>query len=183
MSGEPPAHEPPSLRLWLAAGACVIAMLLAYFLLPLHRLGPDRTALAVVLLVAALSVLALLLLRQIHAVLLERPGAHPGVVIPLLMCLSVLVFSAAYFVLAHYPGEFSGLVTRVDALYFTLVTLATVGYGDITPTGQGARVVTMLQILYNFVILTAAATALTRRIRSRIGTRGNARPGRGRRHR
>lgn len=182
MSSEPSPHVPPSPRLWLAAGICAIAMFLGYFLLPLHRLGPDRSALAVVLLVIALSGLALLLLRQIHAELLERPDAHPGVVIPLLMCLSVLVFSAAYFVLAHYPGQFGGLHTRVDALYFTLVTLATVGYGDITPLGQAARVVTMLQILYNFVFLTTAATALTRRIRSRVGTRGRPRTRRGRHH-
>lgn len=182
MSSETAAHEPPSPRLWLAAGAGEIAMLLGYFLLPLHRLGPDRSALALVLLVVALGVLALLLVRQIHAELLERPGAHPGVVIPLLMCLSVLVFSAAYFVMAHYPGQFDGLRTRVDALYFTLVTLATVGYGDITPLGQAARVVTMLQIVYNFVFLTAAATALTRRIRSRVGTRDRPRSRRGRHH-
>ncbi|MFF9815509.1 potassium channel family protein [Streptomyces sp. NPDC014006] len=172
MSGDPSAPPFPSARLWLGAGACEIALLLGYFLLPLHRLGPQHSALAVVLLVGALGVLALLILRQIHAVLLERPGAHPGLVIPLLMCSSVLVFSAAYFVLAHYPGEITGLATRVDALYFTLVTLATVGYGDITPIGQAARVVTLLQILYNFVFLTAAATALTHRIRSGIGTRG-----------
>jgi hypothetical protein len=53
----------------------------------------------------------------------------------------------------------------VDALYFTLVTLATIGYGDITPRGQAARGTVVVQILYSFVFLTAAATALSRRVR------------------
>jgi voltage-gated potassium channel Kch len=90
------------------------------------------------------------------------------VVISLLIVLSVHVFSATYYALAKQPGEFTGLHTRVDALYFTVVTLATVGYGDITPQGQSARIVTVLQIAYSFVFLTAAATALTQRIRDTV---------------
>jgi hypothetical protein len=52
-----------------------------------------------------------------------------------------------------------------------VVTPATIGYGDITPRGQTARVVVMLQIVYSFVFLTAAATALSRRLRALVGTR------------
>ncbi|BFO22863.1 hypothetical protein SHKM778_92510 [Streptomyces sp. KM77-8] len=49
-----------------------------------------------------------------------------------------------------------------------MVTLATVGYGDITPRGQSARLVTILQILYSFIFLTAAATALTNHLRTEL---------------
>ncbi|MYR42655.1 potassium channel family protein, partial [Streptomyces sp. SID5910] len=56
-----------------------------------------------------------------------------------------------------------------DSMYFTVVTLATVGYGDITPQGQTARIVAILQILYSFVFLTAAGTALGQQLRSRVG--------------
>ncbi|MFI2433575.1 potassium channel family protein [Streptomyces sp. NPDC018693] len=146
-------------------------MVTACFLLPLDGFGPHRPALSWTVLGCVLGAIAVLLLRQIRDVLLDRPGIRPGIVIALLMCLSVLVFSAGYFVLAGRPGEFAGLRTRLDALYFTMVTLATVGFGDITPTGQAARVVTVVQILYSFVFLTAAATALSRRVRSRLGGR------------
>jgi voltage-gated potassium channel Kch len=91
------------------------------------------------------------------------------------MCLSVLVFAGAYHALGREPGQFDGLTTRIDALYFTIVTLATVGYGDITPKGQSARLVAILQILYTFVFLTAAATALSRWLRTRLTD--HARPG------
>ncbi|MFI6106925.1 potassium channel family protein [Streptomyces sp. NPDC051310] len=155
----------------LAAPALVTAAVAGYFVLPIDGLGPRRPVLSWTLFVVALGLIAVLLLRQIRAVLTDRPHTRPGLVIPVLMCLSVLVFAGGYLALARHPGEFSGLRTRVDALYFTVVTLATVGYGDITPRGQTARVVVMLQIVYSFVFLTAAATALSRRLRALVVTR------------
>lgn len=153
---------------WLVRVGIAAAVVVAYFLLPLDHLGPQRPVLSWVLFAVLLTVVAVLLLRQIRHVLLDRPDSRPGVVISLLIVLSVHVFSAAYYTLAKQPGEFSGLHTRIDALYFTVVTLATVGYGDITPRGQAARVVTVLQITYSFVFLTAAATALTTRMRDMV---------------
>ncbi|MFF9219919.1 potassium channel family protein [Streptomyces viridosporus] len=153
---------------WLAQLGGLTAMVTAYFLLPLDRLGPDRPVLSWILFGLALALIALLLLRQVVSLLLDRPGTRPGLVISLLICLSVLVFATAYQALAQRPGELKGLTTRLDALYFTLVTLATIGYGDITPRGQTARLVAILQILYTFVFLTAAATALTRHLRNAL---------------
>ncbi|MEU1049604.1 potassium channel family protein [Streptomyces sp. NPDC005897] len=167
-----------AVRPWLARVGIAAAVVVAYFLLPLDHLGPQRPVLSWVLFTLLLTVVAALLLRQIRHVLLDRPDSRPGVVIPLLIVLSVHVFSATYYALAKSPGEFTGLHTRIDALYFTVVTLATVGYGDITPRGQAARVVTVLQITYSFVFLTAAATALTSRMRDMVVRRTD----RGRRH-
>ncbi|GAA5204281.1 potassium channel family protein [Streptomyces thinghirensis] len=155
-------------RPWLVRAGIAAATVMAYFLLPLDHLGPQRPVLSWLLFALVLTFVAVMLLRQIRHVLLDRPETRPGVVIPLLIILSVHVFSAAYYALAKQPGEFTGLRTRVDALYFTVVTLATVGYGDITPRGQAARIVTVLQIAYSFVFLTAAATALTTRARDMV---------------
>ncbi|WP_425385624.1 potassium channel family protein [Streptomyces marokkonensis] len=146
-------------------------MVTAYFLLPLDGLGPRRPVLSWVLLGMALGLIAVLLLRQVVRVLLSVPGARPGLVIPPLMSLSILVFASAYQALAQDPGQLDGITTRLDALYFTLVTLATIGYGDITPHGQAARLVAILQILYSFVFLTAAATALTQSFRATLRRR------------
>lgn len=164
---------------WVGLAAAATLMVAVYFALPLDGLGPQRPRLGWLLFVAALALVAVLLLRQIVDVLTDRPDARPGLVIPLLICLSVLAFSAAYYVLAKHHGEFVGLTTRADALYFTVITLATVGYGDITPRGQSARVVVVVQILYSFVFLTAAATALSSRVRNVLGRRQTQSQGKG----
>lgn len=161
-------RRPGGTPLRLAAVGAGVLMTAAYFLLPLEELGPDRPVVSWTLFTLALVSIALLLLFEIRDVLTDRPGTRPGVAIPLLMCLSMLVFSGAYHTLSREPGQFNGLNTRTDALYFTIVTLATLGYGDITPRGQSSRLVVVLQILYTFVFLTAAATALSRWLRVRV---------------
>ncbi|MDR6863323.1 Na+/H+-dicarboxylate symporter [Phycicoccus sp. 3266] len=60
-------------------------------------------------------------------------------------------------------GQMVGIRTRLDALYFTLSTTATVGYGDIHPTGQLARAVASGHILFNVLLLGAVARLVTAR--------------------
>ncbi|MFE0810739.1 potassium channel family protein [Streptomyces sp. NPDC058794] len=167
-----------AVRPWVVRAGAATVVVTAYFLLPLDHLGPQRPLVSWLLFALVLAVVAVLLLRQIRHVLVDRPDSRPGMVLSLLIVLSVHVFSATYYALAKQPGEFTGLHTRVDALYFTVVTLATVGYGDIAPRGQSARIVTVLQIAYSFVFLTAAATALTQRMRDMVVRRtGRGRSG------
>ncbi|WP_145797371.1 potassium channel family protein [Kitasatospora atroaurantiaca] len=151
-----------------------IALLVAFFTLPMGVFGPEHPVLSWVTFGLALAVVAVLLLRKIGQELLDVPG-RPGVVILLLSCFSLVVFATAYLALARDPGQFNGLQTRVDALYFTVITMSTVGYGDIYPSGQHAREVVMVQILYTLVFLTAGATAITRRLRMRFADRAATR--------
>jgi hypothetical protein len=58
----------------------------------------------------------------------------------------------------------------LDALYLSMVTVATLGFGDIVPTGEWLRIAVPVEALLGFVLLTAAVTwvlqiypALTRR--------------------
>ncbi|MBD0348412.1 MAG: two pore domain potassium channel family protein [Thermoleophilia bacterium] len=50
------------------------------------------------------------------------------------------------------PAAHSGFV---DALYFSFVTLATLGYGEITPATSLFRVVTPIEAIVGFILLTA----------------------------
>ena len=149
----------------MAAGPFVLT--LGYFTLPLRIFGPDHLVRSWLVLGGLIAALAIGMILTTLRALQEGPG-HPGGGILLLSWASLLVFAAIYWALARQPGEFRGLNTRVDALYFTVITLATVGYGDISPSGQTSRVVVMLQLLYSFAFLAAGLTALTTRIRKKL---------------
>ncbi|MFB7476741.1 potassium channel family protein [Kitasatospora sp. NPDC056184] len=174
----PPPASPPAprenldLRAWgLLLGSFTLLMV-GYFTVPLRVLGQDRPLLSWLLFGVVLTGLTGLLVARIVDTF-RGTGHHPGVWLAFLICLSLTVFAGTYYVLADRPGEFVGLETRLDSLYFTVVTMATIGYGDITASGQGPRLVVLLQITYNFVFLAAAAGALSRTVRSGMETRAH----------
>ncbi len=53
------------------------------------------------------------------------------------------------------PGKNGGFI---DALYVSIVTLVTLGYGDITPTSDWLRIFLPLEALVGFILLTASIT-------------------------
>ncbi len=163
---------------WILLLAAICLLLVAYFTLPLDVFGPARPVLSWTSLAVALAVLSLLLLREIQRLLLEGHHGHPALGILLLVCLSLVIFASAYDALARHSGEFNGLHTRLDALYFTVITVSTVGFGDIAPAGQAARAVVIVQIAYNFVFLAAAASALSAQLRGRVVERAHTRKAR-----
>ena len=50
-------------------------------------------------------------------------------------------------------SNFSESMTRTDALYFTVTVFATVGFGDITATSEGARALVTGQMVAGIVIV------------------------------
>ncbi|MFK7918584.1 MAG: potassium channel family protein [Ilumatobacter sp.] len=52
----------------------------------------------------------------------------------------------------------------LDSFYFTIVTLTTVGYGDISPTTAAGKVFTSLYLLIGIGLLVAFATKITSRM-------------------
>ena len=51
------------------------------------------------------------------------------------------------------PENFTQPLSRVDALYFTVVTFATVGFGDITPVAELARITVTIQIVVDLILV------------------------------
>jgi voltage-gated potassium channel len=76
-------------------------------------------------------------------------------------------------------GEFSNLDSLLDAFYFTLVTASTVGYGDVTPTTQTARLFAMSLVVlgtasFGIAIGALLAPALTARFSEVLGRMSGA---------
>jgi voltage-gated potassium channel len=76
--------------------------------------------------------------------------------------------------------------TLVEALYFSVVTLTTVGYGDLPPTTAGTQIFTIIYILTGFGVLVALLTSVAQqylRLKAepgRVQARRNARRNRDR---
>ncbi len=78
----------------------------------------------------------------------------------------IAVGTIAYHILEGWPF--------VDSLYFSVVTLATVGYGDLHPTTDAAKLFTIGYILMGIGILAGFASELTKhRQAARVERRGH----------
>ncbi len=147
-------------RSFVRSGGLVLVLVLGYALLPLRG---DLWWVGAAVGVAAIVGVVPITIRRFHAV---RRSEWPVVVgveaIVLLVSMLVLGFAAVYYAMDADQGQFSGLSTRVDSVYFTVTTLSTVGYGDIHAAGTAARVIVTLQILVNLAFLGIVVRVMAR---------------------
>ena len=69
----------------------------------------------------------------------------------------VVFFALTYLSLATRDDEFVDLDNRVDAMYFTVSTVATVGFGDVHAVGSAARIAVTVQMAMDLLVLGIAA--------------------------
>jgi hypothetical protein len=154
---------------WLLPLAIIGAISLS---LPTHRLPPVQQGLALlaamsgVAIIVAASVRGVVLLLTDMALITEELAARvsrllvPVVAFLAMYAVLVVVFACLYRIAEGLSatGLFTGPRGPVplrfsDALYFRLVTQATVGYGDLTPRDDGIRLLAALQVVAGQVLL------------------------------
>jgi hypothetical protein len=75
--------------------------------------------------------------------------------------LFIVLFAALHFVIAQVnPTSYTQPMTRLDALYFTVTTFATVGYGDLSPVSQTARLAALVQMVCGLFLVGVIAKLL-----------------------
>ena len=181
-----PAYEqlPPAkrrrlvLRASLRALATTIVLVVLYYELPLDSVSD---AWAVTRLVFGLVALAGIVAWQVRRIIgSEFPRLRVIEALFVAVPFYVLTFAATYFVIATSgAGNFAAPLSRTDALYFTVTVLSTVGFGDITPESEFARVVVTVQMIANLVLIGVGLRTLLSAAQLTLERRSEAGPGRG----
>ena len=129
-----------------------------YFLLPLR---PDHPA-AFLWLCGGLLLVGVLVVWQVLQIMAaRRPRLRAIEAVATTLPLYLVLFAAGHYLLGqNQPGGYSQPLTRMDALYFTVTVFATVGFGDIVPTSEIARIVTTVQMVLNLVFVGVIARVL-----------------------
>jgi hypothetical protein len=147
---------------WLGTLVALAAVSLIYAFVPWTDYEPQRSfVVALVFTVGVLSMAALVIWQVTQYRSGRGRGAEQLRGLAVAVWISVLFFSATYYILARNdPGQMDGLHTKLDALYYTMSMVSTVGFGDISAAGQAARAVVCLNLAFNLVVLTLAVTAV-----------------------
>jgi hypothetical protein len=155
--------------------------------LPLNRLAPFEQGVALLAAMGAIAVIVtvsvrpvVLLLSDLTLITEELAARLRRIAVPVMAFLtlySLLVISFACFYriadglsrlpLFHSPGGPIKLSFQ-DALYFSLMTQATVGFGDLTPHDEGIRLLTGVQVLAGQILLLFGFAEIMRSRRVRM---------------
>ncbi|PXA67151.1 potassium channel family protein [Cryobacterium arcticum] len=161
MTGPGPQALAPGQRRRLIARGVLRALASTTVLVALYFLVPFALISAlplVVWLVVAFLVLVAVSAWQLRAIARStHPTVQAIVALAITAPLYLLLFAVTYFLLSVSGSEHfsTGVLTRLDALYFTVTIFATVGFGDISPATQGARLIVMIQMILNLLVLGA----------------------------
>jgi voltage-gated potassium channel len=173
-----PAHVRRSIVIGMVRMSALTAVLFVlYALAPLGRRPDGAIALELLL---CLLVFAAVLTWQIRSVARSTlPGLRAVEAVAVSLPLLIVVFASAYFVTGTvYPASFTQPMTKVDTVYFTVTVLATVGFGDIAPVTQAARIMVTVQMLADLLLIGIFAKVLlntVQRRRQSLGV-GSSRP-------
>jgi hypothetical protein len=144
----------------------VTALIALYYMLPMDHVDDPEVALV---LVTGLLAIVGLCVWQVRAIQRSRyPAVQAIEGLSFAVPLFLLLFAAGYYVLASVtPAAFTEPVNRTDALYFTITVFSTVGFGDIAPVTQPARVAVLVQMVADLLVLGVLLRAVTGAVRVR----------------
>ena len=143
----------------LRAGGTTTVMLLAYGLLPFTLISQTRYLTAFL---AGLLVVVAVLAAEVRRTLRSPyPRLRAVEALTVTGPLFLVLFAALHYVIAQRtPSAYTEPMTRLDALYYTVTTFATVGYGDISPVSPAARLLALLQVVGGLIMVGLIARIL-----------------------
>jgi hypothetical protein len=136
----------------LRAVGMTVLLLLVYYLIPIEHRAHQSVVLR---LGVGLALFIAVLVNEIRLIPNhERPMLRAAVAMATIIPLFLIVFAWIYLTMAHSdPRAFGVPLSRGTALYFTITVFSTVGFGDITPKSDAARLVVSVQMLGDLAVL------------------------------
>ncbi|MGH8218883.1 MAG: NAD-binding protein [Steroidobacteraceae bacterium] len=129
------------------------------FLLTLATVGLEFSPLST----ASKALIAFNVLLLIVLLLARRSFTRASLATGTLFALTAVLVALGYGVLGSYVlgTGFRPRITNVtDAIYFAVVTMSTVGYGDFTPQSPSARLFTVSLIVFGLAVFATSLTAI-----------------------
>jgi voltage-gated potassium channel len=158
----------------LRTALAVVVLILAYYQAPLDR---PLTFASAVLFLGSLALGAVVVVVEVRGILASPiPIVKAVRVLAIGLPLLLVLFAATYVTIDGQQADaFSEPLNRTDGLYFTVTTFATVGYGDITPLTQLARIVVTVQMVVGVISVGVIAKAVLGA--ARLAKERNSAPG------
>ncbi len=142
-----------------------IVMFGLYYLVPFTDRASRGALVRLFVGIAGFIVVLAFQLRQIKNA--ELPILRAVQALSVAVGLFLVVFAALYLSLAEgTPGSFSEELNHTGALYLTITVFSTVGFGDITPETDFARIVVALQMLLDLIVIGAVVRLLVNAAKS-----------------
>ena len=124
-----------------------------YYVLPLDGRGSGLSEIARIAL-GALLFLGLMTWNVKAITQSDNPGLRALEGLMVVVPLFILLFASTYYIISNSDhSQFTEALSRSDALYFTVTIFATVGFGDISPKSEAARLLTSGQMILDLIIL------------------------------
>lgn len=138
----------------------------AYAVTPAGQMSSGNIALRTVAAVALLGVGTIVAIRSTMRA--DLPGLRALEALTAVISLMVVVFAYVHLVSSEAdPSAFSEPLDHTAALYFSVTLSTTIGFGDIAPTSNAARIVVMVQMVANVIVLGVVARVLVGAARRR----------------
>jgi hypothetical protein len=147
----------------------------AFYLIPFAHLSGARSVLRLCAVVVLVGVVLALQIRRIATA--ELPELRAVEALAIVIVVFLTGFSIIYLNLSHgAETTFTQPLDHSKSLYFTISVFSTVGFGDITPRTDAARLIVSAQMLLDLVIIGTVVRLIFNAARTRVAPAGRPAP-------
>ena len=154
-------------RSGVTIAAALALLLAALYVLPFRHFSSERSIVRLGVVIALVAAVFILQVRRITKA--ELPELRAVEALGIVIGAFLVGFSIIYLSMSNNNAlTFSQQLDPTRALYFTISVFSTVGFGDITPRTNPARLVVSAQMLLDLAIIGVVVRMIFTAARSRI---------------